>query len=92
MEYQIDYLHRDDNPPLDGWECPTCHKKSWWVLKCNKCGEIFCKHCKPEYFKCNAWHKQNPIFKDNEFDEETAEFDTCVDVHCKCGASILFYD
>ena len=48
MAKHIDYLHSDF--PLEGDTCPMCGKRSWWVMKCNGCGRIFCRNCKPEYF------------------------------------------
>ena len=89
MNNGIDYAYKGD-PPLEGWECPTCHQKSWWVLQCNNCKKIFCKHCKPEFFKCNAWYKQNAIFKNEDFDPAFADDDDGINVTCECGSTTYF--
>ena len=31
--------------------CPVCGCMSKWVMRCDKCGKVFCMHCKPENFK-----------------------------------------
>lgn len=88
----IDYNFKGE-PPLEGWTCPTCGQKSWWVMKCSNCGAVFCKHCQPKNFKCNAWYKNNPVFKTEDFDPATAEYETNVEVGCTCGTeSTLFIE
>lgn len=42
----ISYLHND--PDIKGEVCPSCGKKSWSIYKCDVCGKIFCKHCRPD--------------------------------------------
>lgn len=47
MKY-IDYYYK--SLPLEGNPCPKCGKRTWWVMKCNECGKVFCRYCKPEAF------------------------------------------
>ena len=61
-------------------------------MKCDKCGKIFCKHCKPEFFKCNAWYKENEIFKTEDFDPAYADEEDGVNINCECGACTYFAD
>lgn len=41
----IEYVYPEPN--IYGEECPICKEKSWDIFKC-ECGEVFCRHCKPE--------------------------------------------
>lgn len=47
MSY-VDYLY--STLPLEGNVCPVCEERTWWVMKCQQCGKIFCRYCKPEAF------------------------------------------
>ena len=42
----IDYLYK--NPSIFGEPCPICGRKTWNIFKCEKCGKIFCKYCRPD--------------------------------------------
>lgn len=42
----ISYLHSD--PDIRGEVCPSCGNRSWNIYKCDDCGKIFCKHCRPD--------------------------------------------
>ena len=35
----------------DHYRCPICGEEGRWVMRCRKCGRIFCMSCKPKNFK-----------------------------------------
>lgn len=48
----IEYLFK--NPSIFGEKCPMCGKKSWEIFKCDKCGKVFCKYCRPDLVKIDS--------------------------------------
>jgi len=42
----ISYLHSD--PDIRGEVCPTCGRRSWSIYRCDDCGKVFCKYCRPD--------------------------------------------
>lgn len=45
----IDYYYKQDLS-AEPEKCPSCGSRTWYVVKCNSCGTVFCKRCKPKSF------------------------------------------
>lgn len=45
----VDFYNKDNFS--DMYQCPVCGHTGRWVMRCNKCGRVFCMSCKPENFK-----------------------------------------
>lgn len=70
----FEWKDRKNEPDIFGEICPTCGKKSWYIMKCNKCGKIFCKHCNPRAY----------VYDDPN------DTDSTLEITCECGESTLF--